>query len=130
MVIGRSLPGPGWSRALLAAALASATWVSLIPMPGPQLFETQDKVLHTGAYAVFYLLAWLSFPGRVLQWRLHAGLLAYGIAIELLQGLTPDRSMEAMDLLADATGLGLGCLALSLWQGRSRPVVAARPKKL
>lgn len=125
MTIGTLCSSPRWWRVLFAAALISATWVSLMPMPGPQLFEMQDKVLHVVAYAAFYVLAWLSFPGPVLQWRLHGGLFAYGVAIELLQGLTPSRSMEAMDLLADVTGLGLGCLLLSLSPVPTRWVIRA-----
>lgn len=124
MATGQAVPGPGWWRLLLAAMLIAVTWASLMPISGPQLFVMEDKVLHVGAYVMLYLLAWLSFPGRVLQWKLHGGLFAYGVAIELLQGLTTYRSMEAMDLLADATGLGLGCLLLSLWPGRARLIGA------
>ena len=48
---------------------------------------------------------------------------AYGVLIEVLQALTPDRSAEALDVLADAVGLLLsqavvgGVIALGAWRG-------------
>jgi len=53
-----------------------------------------------------------------LNWVLHGSLLAYGLLIEGLQSLTDYRSAELGDMLANATGLGLGCLLLSLLAGR------------
>lgn len=107
-------------RVVLALALIAVTWASLSPMPEQASIAYADKVFHVGAYIAFYLLAWRAFPGPALQWRLHVPLLIFGVVIEVLQGLTAYRSMEALDLLADATGLGLGCLLLSLWPGRAR----------
>jgi len=47
------------------------------------------------------------------------GLLAYGAVIEVLQSLTPTRSAEWLDLLADAVGILLARVLMRLlqWSG-------------
>ncbi|WP_259779999.1 VanZ family protein [Aestuariispira ectoiniformans] len=39
---------------------------------------------------------------------------AFGITIELLQSLTPDRTMDFWDAVANSIGAGLGCFLYSL----------------
>ncbi|MNJ74215.1 VanZ like family protein [compost metagenome] len=51
----------------------------------------------------------MALRGRRLM--ITAGLLGYGVLIELLQGLTGYRFAEWADLLADGLGIALGVLA-------------------
>ncbi|HSW19464.1 MAG TPA: VanZ family protein [Ramlibacter sp.] len=85
-----------------------------------------DKVNHALAFAVLAIqgcLCWRAHAPRVLS-----GLLAYGALIEALQSLTPARSAEWLDLLADMVGLGLGWMALRLIAARRAPQRAQRQK--
>lgn len=71
-----------------------------------------DKLEHAAAYAG--LMAW--FGGmflRTSQLRVGVALVALGGALELLQGLTPTRTPELLDLAADTIGVLIG-LALSM----------------
>jgi len=108
------------ARAGLTLLLLLVTWACL-QAPGPDatpLFWGADKIIHLSTYTLLYICAWLAFPGALLSWVLHGSLLAYGLLIEGLQSLTDYRSAELGDMLANATGLGLGCLLLSLLAGR------------
>jgi VanZ family protein len=62
-----------------------------------------DKANHALAFGTLGVLGCLAWPQRRRQ--VLFGLLAYGVLIELLQSLTPDRSAEAFDVLADSIGL-------------------------
>ncbi len=77
----------------------------------------QDKVLHGVTFLLLYLLGAKAFPGVGYRNRLFVGLLGYGIAIELLQGLSGYRSMEAWDAVADMAGLLVG----RLWVLKKNP---------
>lgn len=65
-----------------------------------------DKANHVFAFAVLGVLGCAAYRARTAKVLL--GLLAYGAAIEVLQALTPYRSAEAADVVADAVGLLLG----------------------
>jgi VanZ family protein len=87
---------------------------SLMPAKAVEiLFGTlNDKVEHIVAYAG--LMAW--FGGmfrRTSQLWVGIGLVALGGVLELLQGLTPTRTPDLLDLEADTVGILIG-LALSL----------------
>lgn len=89
-----------WLCLLVVLALA------LLP-PTPIVPATPwDKANHVLAFVVLALLGCGSYRERAAGVLL--GLLAYGAAIELLQALTPYRTGEARDLVADAAGLLLG----------------------
>jgi hypothetical protein len=105
-----------WWRAGFWAALVLVTWASLRPITAEEWFSGQDKVLHLGAYSGFYLLGRLAFS--LGGWRLSSALLAYGVAIELLQSFTPHRFMSGADVLANATGLVVGALVFAGVQRR------------
>ncbi|MBL4782161.1 MAG: hypothetical protein JKX92_07960 [Porticoccaceae bacterium] len=108
------------ARVGLVFLLLSVAW-GCLQAPGPDAgpwFWGADKIIHLSSYALLYISAWLAFPGALLSWTLHGSLLAYGLLIEGLQSLTGYRSAELGDMLANATGLGLGCLLLSLVAGR------------
>lgn len=87
-----------------------------------------DKLAHGSVYAVLaLLLAWglaRAFPGwgrgRVLAVAFLVPL-AYGVSDEFHQHFVPGRSVEVLDVAADATGALLG-VAFLAWRGRrSRP---------
>ncbi len=108
------------ARAGLVVLLILVAW-GCLQAPGPDdqpWFWGADKIIHFSTYALLYICAWLAFPGALLNWTLHGSLLAYGLLMEGLQSLTSYRSAELGDMLANATGLGLGCLLLSLLAGR------------
>jgi len=84
----------------------------------PQYFEFADKLRHMAAFATLWILGRGARLGPVRY--LALGLLGYGIAIELVQGLTPDRDPSVADVVADAAGMILGALgfrALEAFRG-------------
>lgn len=108
-------------RTLLAGLLTVVTWLALEPAPPEVADLGWDKLNHLCAFAALAVVAAAAFAPR---WRaVAAGLLAYGVAIELLQALTPTRSAEVADVLADAVGLALGLGLFRLarhWAGTGR----------
>lgn len=67
-----------------------------------------DKFQHLAAFVSLTLAAWWAHPGA--RWRAVAGLLLFGVFIEVVQMFIPGRSAEWGDLVADALGIALGVL--------------------
>ncbi len=91
--------------AVLAATITPTLW--LLPTPGKILLW--DKSLH---FLTFLFLS-LWFTGQYARssyWRLVVGLSAFGVLIELGQGIIPYRSGDWMDLVADICGIGIGLI--------------------
>jgi VanZ family protein len=109
---------------LLLFVLSSVPGRALPALPA----ENFDKVVHAAVYAVLGGLCLLAVRAT---WRLRAALAAvlavglatiYGISDELHQLLTPGRSADVHDVMADLVGAVIGVAALSL-------VIAARARK-
>jgi VanZ family protein len=98
--------------ALLVFSLVPSSIATALPTTG------WDKGNHALGFAVLGVLGQLAWPGRTPI--VLTALLAYGGLIELLQSFTPDRSAEAIDLLADWVGLLLGA-GLAVLLERLRP---------
>jgi VanZ family protein len=100
---------PGLSRKPLWLGLgwclvALIVWLSLKP-PSEAMGLINDKVMHLLAY--FALSAWFCQLHRP-RYLVALAVLALGATLEVLQGLSGYRDMSAVDLLADAIGIGLG----------------------
>ena len=67
-----------------------------------------DKVAHLLGYAV--LMFWWTQLVTQRRWKLALAVVLFGISIELLQGLTPDRLPDPLDALANTGGVLLGWL--------------------
>lgn len=112
----KSLRTHPWHGLLALTALAVLT-LALMPKPPETLSTGWDKANHVLAFAVLTLLAdraSQSHPMHLRHWRWWA-LLAYGVLIELLQGLTPNRQASGADVLADVLGMGVGAIAAWVW---------------
>jgi VanZ family protein len=108
-------------RVILGAALVTVAWTSLLPPDDlPQDVAVSDKAVHALAYAILGALAVLSglrWPSAV------AAVVAFGLAVEIAQGISGYRSFEWADLLADALGAAVGAGgALALVRSRRVPV--------
>lgn len=117
--------------ALFSAACLTVAALALGPPPSG-LAPGDDKLLHFAAFAVLTVLGALAFY-RTSVWAPAVGLLAGGIAIELLQGIPAiNRSMSLGDVVADAAGIAAGlvlvAVAVLAWRAlrsvydRTRPV--------
>lgn len=106
------------ARISFTLALVATIWGSLAPLSDVEFVSgVWDKAQHALGYGVLALL--LIASQRVHRpWRAGLIVLAIGIGLELMQGLTPERSMDALDLLANALGIGLASGIVSLWQRR------------
>ena len=71
-----------------------------------------DKLVHFAGYAV--LMFWWAQLVVERRWKLALTVVLLGIAIELLQGLTPARQPDPLDALANSCGVLLGWLAARL----------------
>jgi VanZ family protein len=71
-----------------------------------------DKLVHLTGYAVLTL--WWAQLVVERRWRLALSVVALGVLIEGLQGLTPVRQPDVLDVLANASGVLLGWLAARL----------------
>jgi VanZ family protein len=91
--------------AVVAGSLLPSSSLPGLPFPGA------DKLEHMLGYAALSGYAVMLFSERQAQRRAAVGLLLLGLAIEGAQGaLTATRSADAMDVLANAAGIGLGQL--------------------
>jgi VanZ family protein len=102
--------------------------LALAPLSGPLPVLTNDKVAHFVGFV--YLTCWfLGMARRDLAWRIMLALAAYGVLIEVLQGLTPYRAVEAADVVSDLAGIGTGWLLSSTvlkgWCGRVESLLGA-----
>ena len=95
-------------RAVGWLGVAAALVLSLTP---PLLNESSghDKIVHLAGYAV--LMFWWAQLVVERRWRLALAVVLFGAAIELLQGLTPDRQPDVFDALANSLGVLIGWLA-------------------
>lgn len=101
---------------LLVFVLSSVPGRDLPAMPA----ENFDKLVHAAVYGVLGALCLLAV---LATWRLRAAVAAtlavglatiYGISDELHQLLTPGRSCDIHDVMADLVGSVIGVAALSL----------------
>jgi len=127
------MPGPAlpllrsrraW-RVLFWALLIAVSTLMLVPRPPPTLDTGWDKANHLLAFAApaFAGIAALVRRDRGRMALLGLALLAWGGALELLQGLLPPRSAEWTDWLADAAGIALGAAAYAVASSWLRPRV-------
>ena len=95
-----------WYR-LGALMLLVVGVASLLPAPD---IGVNDKLSHSLVYIV--LAAWFGLlaDSRIALLWTGAGLLAYGILIEMLQWMTSFRFAEAADVLANLIGIAIGLL--------------------
>ena len=105
-------PMARWWRALLLVLLCVITLLALAPAPPEEASLGWDKLNHFAAFAALAVVAALGYARATLAVAL--GLLGYGALIELLQALTPSRSADWADLLADGLGIGIGLLIAAL----------------
>lgn len=88
----------GW---LLIVAVVAG---SLMPGHSIPRIVAQDKVLHAGTY--FLLMIWFAglYPRSRHGW-IALGLMALGVGLDMLQGLTSTRSFDPRDIAANAAGI-------------------------
>jgi VanZ family protein len=91
-----------------AAMLLAVAFVSL--MPAPPAIGVGDKLSHLLAYALLSGWFCLLARHRVALACSIAALIAYGMMIEWLQGLTGYRYAEWGDVIANGAGCLLGAL--------------------
>jgi len=96
---------PIWRLAFGLCVLAVLV-LALMPNDVPIPSTGWDKSNHLLAFSIMALLGVRAFPGRTMA--VLAGLLAYGVLIEVLQSFTPSRSADWHDVVADGVGLAVG----------------------
>lgn len=99
--------------------VAGVVVASLVPARTVEalLGDLNDKFEHAAAYGA--LMIWFGGTcGRSRQIWVGIALVVLGGAVELAQGLTPTRTPDVLDLLADAVGVLLALvLSLTLLHG-------------
>ncbi len=108
--------------AAFAVAAVAVVFLSVTPRPlptsGPLL---SDKVQHLAAYAVLAVLGGFGFAAGRRVGRVALALFALGVAMEIVQSFVPGRFAGLDDVVANSTGILIGCgLALIVNRGFSR----------
>ena len=99
-------------KILFFSMLAVVLWLAFTPRPPTALDTGWDKLNHALAFSALAVSGRFGFPGS--RWRalgVMLGLLAVGVAIELVQSFLPTRTAEVNDVLADGVGIVLGLMA-------------------
>jgi VanZ family protein len=110
-------------RALWITAMLLVLVTALIPVPTlRELPSHTDKLVHLLCYFVLGLLAVLSQRGSGARLAAATAMAAFGIVVELLQGLLPWRSFEWMDIVANVAGVAIGSVTglLAAWRKPDR----------
>ncbi len=114
--------------AFVYAAVALLMFIPLSRGGGVPTVPHLDKVVHLVAWSMVSLGTWpvvrvirvtrhMSVGRRLVIVVMFATL--FGVAVELIQGLSAHRSADVWDAVADMVGAALGAL-FCLWRERSR----------
>lgn len=95
------------SRVVLVATLLAVSALALWPSPESLVTTGWDKANHFIAFFVLLAMLDFSWPRGTSMWVKVLILLAYGLAIELVQAGIAQRFASFWDLAADAVGLSL-----------------------
>jgi len=117
-VLQRLWRGLGWFGVVVTLL------VSLMPPALDVGGGHTDKLVHLAGYAV--LMFWWAQLVTRRRWKLAMAVVLFGLAIELLQGLTPDRQPDLLDALANSSGVLLGWLAARLMPNLPDRIAARR----
>ena len=99
----------------IAAAIIFSTLILTPLTPGSSIMILPDWAMHFIGNLLLYLSAWVGLTGLIKPHTLLFVLTAYSIAMELAQSVTPNRTTDAVDLVANLIGLLLAYgIALSL----------------
>ena len=101
---------------LIAALMPAAVWFWSEGLPVVEWLKHVDKWAHGLTFVVLTLWFCGQYP-QSSYWRVAVGLVAFGVLIELLQGLVSYRLAEWYDLGADAVGLVVGIGLAMAWLG-------------
>lgn len=100
--------------------------LSLSPVTPDQLHQLGDKPQHFAAYALLSFLVMRGWAGTRFLFVIFLGVLVLGAAIEGLQWFVPGRSMEMLDVLANAFGTVTGLIVAAAWISlRAKPAPRA-----
>src|SRR5258708_12194224 len=88
--------------------VAAVVVLSLIPLD-VDLGDNRDKLAHLAAYGGLSFWFGILIDGRGRELRIAIAFALMGVALEFLQSLTPYRTFEVDDMIANAAGAGLGC---------------------
>lgn len=94
-------------RAFAWATFVLLTGLSLMPMPELVGKNINDLFLHFIAYGGVMWSFTQGYPETRIV-KLMAGLIVWGILLEVMQGLTSYRLFEWMDMVANSFGVVLG----------------------
>ena len=94
--------------------------VSLLPRDALPVTGMWDKLEHAAAYAILCVIGVVSYPRRRTRWTLPIGLVACGIALELLQSFVPGREASVADAIANTFGVVIGFAASMLIRKATR----------
>ncbi|MEJ7137512.1 VanZ family protein [Amphibiibacter pelophylacis] len=99
-------------RLVFVAGLCATLVLALVPSVPEALSTGWDKSNHVLAFFVLTVLGCLAFPRhRSVPLAL---LVLFGVAIEVLQALTPTRQSDWHDVVADVIGIVLALLVMPL----------------
>jgi VanZ family protein len=115
---------PLWlARLLFAVAAIAIAVLSLLPTSALPDIALWDKLQHLIAYAGLTATATFAAPAGVRRgWSGHlllaSAMIAFGGAIELLQGLVPGRFPAFADLIANGLGVLAGVVSARVLMAR------------
>ncbi len=90
--------------------LVFTTYAAFAPQGVPLPFQVSDIALHACAFTYLTAALWFAHHSEDRGWKPAVWMMAYGIAIELIQSLEPTRDAEFKDLVVDAIGIAMGLL--------------------
>lgn len=92
-------------RVCLGVALLLILYLATIELSHPVMASVNDKFGHILAFVTLAFLADFSFPASRFHFQKILLLMAYGIAIEIMQYFLPNRMFSLLDMVADGVGI-------------------------
>ncbi len=90
---------------LVVFLMIAGAWVATRTLDFSEVIELNDKLKHFIVFFVFALLIDLTVSRHPFWLWKGLPLLVYGVAIEIMQYFSPDRSFSLLDWLADFSGI-------------------------
>ena len=97
---------PYLTRVLLTLDVIVISILAFTPLEVPAIVNLNDKISHALAFLSLAFLTDYSFPTHRYRDKVIACML-YGVSIELIQILIPNRLFSIGDIIADGVGLAI-----------------------